>query len=133
MCVSLGEEVPGHYQEQLKTALILIVRLKKTHLFSLFQILGPPLASLFVTLPWWSDQGCVSRVDAGILDVFRHGHAHNLSLGGHRVNVYLLGVKDELGDDDWVVLAQPGTKKQACNLTSRRFQKEKYLVCLMES
>jgi len=43
-----------------------------------------------------------TRVDAGVLDVFRDGRDDHVAILRNRVNVQLLGALDELGHDDGV-------------------------------
>jgi hypothetical protein len=44
-----------------------------------------------------------SPEDAGVLDVLDDGRGDDLAAVGHGVELDLLGVEDELGDDDGVL------------------------------
>ena len=48
------------------------------------------------------DHGRVAGVDAGVLDVLDDGRSDDLAVLGHGVDLDLLGVEDELADDDRV-------------------------------
>ena len=58
---------------------------------------------LLVEVPRRSDERGVARVDPRVLHVLRHGHADDLAAVGHRVHVDLLGLHDELAEDDRVL------------------------------
>ena len=48
--------------------------------------------------------GSIARVDAGILDMLTDGIFYNLTLVGHGIKLYLLGVLHELAHHDRIVL-----------------------------
>ena len=62
-CGALGAKFPGHRQQQLTQTLI--VRLLKTHLFLLFQILGCPRGIPSITTLMLEMGICVTRRDIG--------------------------------------------------------------------